>query len=737
MCPQVKASTPGPCPHCGMALESSRPVRATSSEVRWTCPMHPEISELEPGDCPQCGMPLQPLRATDPQEDSELSDMRRRFWVSLVLTVPVVFLAMGKPFLDVLFGGSPPTAKLRVVEFVLSTPVVFWAAGPFFARAWTSVINRRLNMFTLIGLGVGVAYLYSSIAAFAPGVFPSTVRGAGGQVPMYFESAVVIVTLVLLGQVLELRARHRTGWALRALLDLAPPVALKLTDCGHERTVLLEDIQVGDRLRVRPGEKLPVDGIVLEGHSSIDESMLTGEPLPVEKSVGDKVAGGTVNATGTLVMVAEKVGSDTLLSRIVNMVADAQRSRAPVQSMVDRVASVFVPAVVAIAAVAFLTWYGFGPPPGLANGILAAIAVLIIACPCALGLATPMSLTVAMGRGAGLGILFRNAEAIELFREVDTLVMDKTGTLTEGRPALREIIVGEGFEEDAVLAIAAGLERGSEHPLAAAVMAAAVDRQIEIANITGFEAEPGLGLTGLLDRRRVVLGNELFMDTQGIAIDEDLQEVSRRRRSQGNTVVALALDGILAGLLVIEDPVRASAVDAVQQLRSEGLRLVMLTGDNRRTAAAVAARLGIEEVIADVLPDDKLAAVRRLQQSGARVAMAGDGINDAPALAQAEVGIAMGSGTDVAMESADVTLVRGDLSVLAQARALSDATVRNIRQNLFFAFVYNGIGVPIAAGALFPLLGVTLNPMIAAAAMSASSVSVITNALRLRKVRLD
>ncbi len=737
MCPDVMAPVQGPCPHCGMALEPERPLRAISPSVLWTCPMHPEVNESEPGDCPECGMPLEPTRPVDSQEDSELTDMKRRFWLALILTVPVVFLSMGQPLLKLLFGAPPPVGTLRLVEFALSTPVVFWAGAPFFDRAWTSISNRNLNMFTLIGIGVGVAYLYSSAAAFAPHLFPVTARDSSGQVPVYFESAAVIVTLVLLGQVLELRARHRTGGALRALLDLAPPVALKLTDCGHERIVMLDAVQVGDRLRVRPGEKLPVDGSILEGRSSIDESMLTGEPLPVEKSPGDKLMGGTVNGNGMLVMVAEKVGSDTLLSRVVNMVADAQRSRAPVQSMADRVASIFVPAVVAISALALFMWWWVGPPPALANGILAAVAVLIIACPCALGLATPMSLTVAMGRGAGLGILFRNAEAIELFRDVDTLVLDKTGTLTEGKPALQEVIPSDGFDETTVLGFAAGVERGSEHPLAAAISAGAADRGIDVGQVSEFEAVPGQGLTGVLGGRRIVLGNDPFMEAHGVTIDEGLQQATRRRRTEGKTVVAVAADGMLAGLLVIEDPIRDSANDAVEQLRSDGLRLIMLTGDNRSTAVAVARRLGIDEVVADVLPDEKLSAVRRLQQAGAKVAMAGDGINDAPALAQADVGVALGSGTDVAMESADVTLVRGDLSVLAQARALSDATVRNIRQNLFFAFVYNGIGVPIAAGALFPLLGVTLNPMIAAAAMSASSVSVITNALRLRKVRLD
>jgi Cu+-exporting ATPase len=699
--------------------------------------MHPQVRQEEPGDCPICGMPLEPVRPESAADDPELVDMRRRLVASLCLAVPVVLLSMGRPLLELVLGPPLPSVPMRWLEWLFTTPVVLWAAAPFFARAWASVINRRLNMFSLIGLGVGVAYAYSTAAIVIPGLFPESFRDASGAVPVYFESAAVIVTLVLLGQVLELRARQRTGDALRSLLDLAPPVAIRLTDCGHERQVPVSAISVGDRLRVRPGDKIPVDGEVLDGNSHVDESMLTGESVPVEKQGGDEVIAGTVNGNGMMIIRAARVGADTLLARIVQVVAEAQRSRAPVQSLADRVAGLFVPAVIAVAVLAWLFWAWLGPDPRMANGLLAAVAVLIIACPCALGLATPMSITVAMGRGAGLGILFRNAAVIESLAEVDTVVLDKTGTLTRGEPAVTAIEVGGDADERALLRLASGLEAASEHPLGAAIVAEAESRKVDRGVATGFEAVPGHGVAGRVDDRPVVIGNQSFLAARGVCGFESVASRADALRDGGNTVVAVAVDGRVAGIMAIGDPIRDSAAGAIDALHRAGLRVVMLTGDNAVTAKAVADRLGIDEVVAEVRPEDKQVAVRDIQARGGRVAMVGDGINDAPALAAADVGMAMGSGTDVAMESADVTLVRSDLRAVLVARALSEATRRNIRQNLFFAFVYNAVGVPVAAGVLYPFLGLTLSPMLAAAAMSASSVSVITNALRLRRAKID
>ncbi len=699
--------------------------------------MHPEVIAAEPGECPVCGMALEPVAPSEEEEDPELADMRRRFCVSAVLAAPVVFLAMGTPLLARLWPGPLPDTGLLWAQFILSAPIVLWAAAPFFQRAWTSIVNRRLNMFTLIGLGVGVAWVYSALAVAAPGLFPPSFRDDAGHVPVYFESAAVIVALVLLGQVLELRARHKTGGALRALMDLAPPVAIRMTDCGHEKVVPLDVIKKGDRLRIKPGSKIPVDGEVLEGRSSIDESMVTGEPVPVEKGPGDIVVGGTVNGTGALVMRASNVGSDTLLARIVQMVAEAQRTRAPAQRLADSVAAVFVPAVVAVAVIALAAWWLVGPEPRFAHAILAGVSVLIIACPCALGLATPMSVTVAMGRAAGMGILFRDAAAIEKMRSIRTLAFDKTGTLTQGRPQVETVEVAAGQDRDQLLRLAASLERASEHPLAAAVVAAAESRGLSLASTTEFHSTTGRGVSGKVDGRNVAVGSPGFLAGLGTPLTEGLQRRAETLQDTGQTIVSVGIDGVAAGLLGIGDPIRESARSALEHLRREGLRLVMLTGDSESTARAVARELGIDEVVAQVLPEQKQEAIRRLQGSDGGVAMAGDGINDAPALAAADVGIAMGTGTDVAMESADVTLVKGDLEGIARARALSEATVANIRQNLFFAFVYNAVGVPVAAGLLYPFLGITLSPMVAAAAMSASSVSVISNALRLRTVTLN
>jgi Cu+-exporting ATPase len=735
MHPEIRLPGPGSCPKCGMALEPlepSIPVRKTE----WTCPMHPEIVRDAPGSCPICGMALEPKTVTaEEEENPELIDMTRRLKVSLVLTVPVFLIAMRHiiPGLSLL-ESLVPASFLTWAELVLSTPVVLWCGWPFFVRGWQSVVTWNPNMFTLIGLGTSVAYVYSLIAALLPGLFPASFRTEGGQVSVYFEAAAVIVTLVLLGQVLELRARSRTGAAIRALLGLAPKTARRITD-GKEEDVPLEQIAPGDLLRVRPGEKIPVDGTVVEGSSSVDEAMITGEPIPVEKKKGDRVIGATVNGTGTLVMSAEKVGAETLLAQIVHMVAEAQRSRAPIQKLADVVAAYFVQIVVGIAVVTFFVWMWFGPEPKFTIALINAVAVLIIACPCAMGLATPMSIMVAAGKGASAGVLFKNAEAIEVMKAVDTLVTDKTGTLTEGRPRLVSIVPAAGFEEKTLLHFAASIEMGSEHPLAAAIVGGSQERDISPSKVESFESLTGRGVTGLIEGRKVALGNRKLIEELGIAAEE-LTDKAESMRREGQTAMFVVVDGKAAGLLGVADPIKATTAEAIEALHAEGIHVVMLTGDSRTTAEAVSKKLGIDEVVAEVLPDQKADIVKRFQSEGRTVAMAGDGINDAPALAQAHVGIAMGTGTDVAMESAGVTLVKGDLRGIVRARRLSRATMRNIKQNLFWAFAYNSVGVPLAAGVLYPFFGVLLSPMIAAAAMSFSSVSVVGNALRLRMVKL-
>ncbi|MEE4297979.1 MAG: heavy metal translocating P-type ATPase [Pseudomonadales bacterium] len=735
MCEGVESDGPAECPKCGMALEPDVP--GFETRIEYTCPMHPEIVREGPGDCPVCGMALEPRTVqVDPGPDPELVDMTRRFVGAGLLTIPVMLLAMG----DRVLPGEPiaglvPHGWGPRLEFVFAAPVVLWAGWPFHVRALRSLRTGAFNMFTLIGLGVSVAFGYSVVALATPEIFPPSFREAG-EVAVYFEAAAMIVTLILLGQVLELRARSATGAAVRALLDLQAKSARRIEDDGSEADVPLDAIRAGDRLRVRPGEKVPVDGVVLEGRSIVDESMISGEPVPVEKAGGGRVTGATVNGTGGLVIRAERVGDDTMLSRIVRMVAEAQRSRAPVQKLVDRVAAVFVPLVVGVAVVTFVVWALLGPEPRMAHALVNAVAVLIIACPCALGLATPMSIMVATGRGASLGVLFRNAEAIEVLRDVDTLVVDKTGTLTRGRPELVDVRVFGELDEDALLGLVAGLERGSEHPLAAAIVRGAEERGVRIPEASGFDSVTGKGARGRVGGREVAVGNRALCEMLGIdpAPEDEAADALRR---EGRTVVYCLVDGALAGLVAVADPIKDSTPEAVERLHRDGLRLVMVTGDAEGTARAVARMLGIDEVFAHTLPEQKGEVVRRLQAEGAKVAMAGDGINDAPALAAAEVGIAMGTGTDVAMESAGVTLVRGDLRAIADARALSRATVRNIRQNLLFAFGYNTLGVPVAAGLLYPLSGLLLSPMLAAAAMSLSSVSVIGNALRLRSVPLS
>jgi Cu+-exporting ATPase len=711
-----------------------------SSATEYTCPMHPEVVRDRPGTCPICGMALEPHTITVEEETNpELVDMTRRFWLSVMLTLPVFLIGMS----DVLPGRPLERIvsmdALGWIQLALATPVVLWGGWPFFVRAWQSIIHLRLNMFTLIGLGVGVAYVYSLVAKFSPDIFPASFK-EHGVVPVYFEAAAVITTLVLLGQVLELKARSRTGAAIRALLGLAPKTARRVRD-GAEEDVPLDEVQAGDLLRVRPGEKVSVDGVIVEGHSSIDESMVTGESIPVEKRAGDRVIGATVNATGSFIMKAESVGSDTVLARIVQMVADAQRSRAPIQKLADIVAGYFVPAVIASALITFAAWAYFGPEPRFAHALVNAVAVLIIACPCALGLATPMSIMVAMGKGAASGVLFRNAEAIETMRKIDTLVVDKTGTLTEGKPKLVSITPELDWNEQQLLQLAATLERASEHPLAAAIVRDAEERGLQLTKVESFESITGKGVRGKIRDEKaqrehaVALGNRALLDQLNVGADA-LSEKAERLRADGQTVMFVIVDGKVAGLLGVADPIKASTPEAIHALHAEGVRIVMVTGDNRTTAEAVAKKVEVDEVIADVLPERKLEIVKRLQDEGRLVAMAGDGINDAPALAQAHVGIAMGTGTDVAMESADVTLVKGDLRGIARARRLSHAAMRNIKQNLFWAFIYNILGVPIAAGALYPFFGILLSPMIAAAAMSFSSVSVIGNALRLRGVKL-
>jgi P-type Cu+ transporter len=701
----------------------------------YTCPMHPEVRQTGPGSCPICGMALEPVLATaDTGPSPELVDMRRRFWIGLVLTVPVFFLEMGGHLLGLTQAIGQQASNW--LQLVFATPVVLWAGWPFFVRAWHSLVTRKLNMFTLIALGTGAAWIYSMAATLAPGLFPATLRGPDGAIPAYFEAAAVITVLVLLGQVLELKARERTSGAIRALLDLAPKTARRLRPDGSDEEVALDRIGVGDRLRVRPGEKIPVDGEVLEGRCSVDESMVTGESMPVAKEPGSKVIAGTLNQTGSFVMRAEKIGRDTMLARIVQMVADAQRSRAPIQRLADRVSAWFVPLVIVVALLAFAAWAMFGPEPRFSFALVAAVAVLIIACPCALGLATPMSIMVGVGRGAQLGVLIKNAEALERMEHFDTLVVDKTGTLTEGKPKVTAVVPAAGRDEAELLRLAASVERASEHPLATAIVGVAIERNIPLAEVTEFDSPTGKGAVGTIEGRRVALGNAKFLAEFGVVIDDALAGEADGLRNDGATVLFVAVDGNSAGILAIADPIKPTTPEALRALKAEGIRVVMLTGDNRRTAEAVARRLGIDEIEAEVLPDQKSAVVEKLKRKGRTVAMAGDGVNDAPALAAAEIGIAMGSGTDVAIESAGVTLVKGDLTGIVRARRLSQATMRNIRQNLFFAFIYNAAGVPIAAGVLYPFTGMLLSPVLAAAAMALSSVSVIGNSLRLRAVRL-
>ena len=707
-----------------------------SYKKTFTCPMHPEIIRSEPGSCPKCGMALE-LRGIpgEDEENQELTDMSRRFWVSTGLAIPVFILAMAHDLIPGLITGSFFTHLLPWIEFALATPVVLWGGWPFFQRGWRSVISRNLNMFTLIALGIGVAWGYSVIATIAPWIFPATLRNSNGMVAVYFEAAAVITVLVLLGQVLELRARSRTSKAIKMLLELAPKTARRVTGDGKEEDVPLDQVQPGDLLRVRPGEKIPVDGVVQLGYSSVDESMVTGEPIPVEKNAGDRLIGATVNSTGSLLMLAEKVGGETLLAQIVKMVSEAQRSRAPIQKLADVVAAWFVPAVVIIAIITLIVWWQWGPEPRLAHAIVNAVAVLIIACPCALGLATPMSIMVGTGKGAQLGVLIKNAEALEIMEKIDMLVVDKTGTLTEGKPRLMSVIAAKNFSEEEVLILGASLERASEHPLAAAIVKGAEEKSLKLTAGEQFESVTGQGVRGRISGRQVALGNAKLMAAQNIDTTP-LQKQADELRLEGQTVMFVAVDGELGGFISVADPIKSSTPEALKALHDAGIKVVMLTGDNKTTANAVAKKLGIDRVEAEVLPEQKTGIVKQLQAEGHIVAMAGDGINDAPALAQAHVGIAMGTGTDVAMESAGITLVKGDLRGIARSRLLSQATMRNIRQNLFFAFIYNALGVPVAAGVLYPLFGILLSPMLAAAAMSFSSVSVISNALRLRKLSL-
>ncbi len=733
MCDGVESDKPGSCPKCGMALERNPTFREPAKTI-YTCPMHPEIEQDHPGNCPICGMTLEPKNvvAGGKEENAELHDMTRRFWIGVALSVPVFILAMWH-----MLPGAPDWVQgdiSRWAQFILSTPVVLWCGWPFFQRGWQSIRNRSLNMFTLISIGVGTAYFYSAVVVLLPQLFPPSFA-AHGKIGVYFEAAAVITVLVLLGQVLELSARSRTGSAIRALLDLAPRTAHVVRD-GAERDIPLQEVHVGDRLRVRPGEKLPVDGKIIEGKTTIDESMLTGEPMPVEKGIGQRATGGTVNQTGSVLIEAERVGSETVLARIVEMVAQAQRSRAPIQGLADKVAGWFVPAVIVIAALTFVVWASVGPEPKFAYAIVNAVAVLIIACPCALGLATPMSIMVGVGRGAQEGVLIKNAEAIELMEKVDTLVVDKTGTLTEGKPRLTTIIASDSVNENELLAAAAAVEQQSEHPLASAIVRGAQDRHVTLAKVQNFQSSTGGGVSGQVDVRAVLVGKPQFLKTQNIRDLDELESKAADLQAQGQTAIFVAIDGRVAGILAISDPIKESAHTAINHLHRLGIKVVMLTGDNERTARAVAEKLRIDEVEAGVEPQRKHERVRQLREEGRIVAMAGDGINDAPALAAADVGIAMGTGTDVAMESAGITLVKGDLRGIEKAINLSRATMSNIRQNLFFAFIYNTLGIPIAAGVLYPFLGLLLSPIIAGAAMSFSSVSVIGNALRLRKTAL-
>jgi Cu+-exporting ATPase len=715
-------------------LSKAAPKAAVPEGTIYTCPMHPQIRQIGPGNCPICGMTLEPeVASLDAPPNAELADMTRRFWVGLVLALPAVVLEMGGHLVGG-HGWVDPTLS-NWIQLAFATPVVVWAGWPFFVRGWQSLVTRNLNMFTLIAMGTGVAYVYSLIGTLAPGIFPANFRGHGGAVSVYFEAAAVITVLVLLGQVLELRAREATSGAIKALLQLAPKTARRVDANGADHEVEIDSLKVGDHLRVRPGEKVPVDGVILEGRSSLDESLVTGESMPVTKEAGGKVIAGTLNQSGGFVMRADKVGRDTLLSQIVRMVAEAQRSRAPIQRLADQVAGWFVPTVIVVALIAFGAWAWFGPEPRMAFGLVAAVSVLIIACPCALGLATPMSIMVGVGRGAAAGVLIKNAEALERMEKIDTLVIDKTGTLTEGKPKVVAIVAATGFQENDILQLAASVERSSEHPLADAIVRAAKERSINLGKVEEFDSPTGKGATGKVDGKTVLLGNAAFLASRGIETGP-LNAQGEALRGDGATVINIAVDGKLAGLFAIADPIKPSTPDALKALAAEGIKVIMLTGDNRTTANAVAKKLGIADVEAEVLPDQKSAVVTKLQQAGRIVAMAGDGVNDAPALAAAEVGIAMGTGTDVAMESASITLLRGDLGGIVRARRLSQATMRNIRQNLFFAFIYNAAGIPIAAGILYPSFGILLSPIIAAAAMALSSVSVVGNALRLRVTRL-
>jgi Cu+-exporting ATPase len=720
----------------GAQPASSVPSAPSAQGTIYTCPMHPQIRRNAPGNCPICGMVLEPEGIPEAEGTSpELKDMSRRFLIGAVLATPIFVMEMGGHLRLLHMNHYVSMAASLWIQFALATPIVLWCAWPFFQRAWASILNRSPNMFTLIALGIGASYLYSLAATFAPGLFPVGLRQHGGLIPVYYEAAAVIAVLVLLGQVLELRAREKTGGAIRALLKLAPKTARRLRADGIDEEVPLDEVHVGDRLRVRPGEAVPVDGSVTEGASAVDESMVTGESMPVEKAAGAKVIGGTINGTGALVITAEKIGADTMLSRIVHMVAEAQRSRAPIQRLADSVAAWFVPAVMASAALTFVAWMMWAPAPALGLAVVAAVSVLIIACPCALGLATPMSIMVSVGKGASAGVLIKNAESLERFEKVDTLVIDKTGTLTEGKPRVIAVVPAAGFDESAVLSFGASLERSSEHPLAAAILASAVDRKVALQDVTDFASVTGKGVTGIIGGRRVAVGNATLLKDHGVA-SADLEARADALRKEGATALFVAVDDKPAGIIAVADPIKATTMAALDALRGEGIRIVMLTGDNRTTAQAVAGKLGITEVEADVLPDQKNAIVRRLKSEGRVVAMAGDGVNDAPALAEADVGIAMGTGTDVAMQSAGLTLVKGDLAGIARGRALSRATMRNIRENLVLAFVYNVIGIPVAAGVLYPAFGLLLSPIIAAAAMSLSSVSVIGNALRLRVARI-
>ncbi|MDH3693828.1 MAG: heavy metal translocating P-type ATPase [Gammaproteobacteria bacterium] len=735
MCPEVKSNVPAACPKCGMAMESAAPAIA-STHTQYSCPMHPEVVQNEPGSCPKCGMALEPQTVVlEEEENPELIDMRRRFWWCLALTIPVFVIAMGEMQFGELFSRIASPRTLIWIQLLLTTPVVIWGGKPFFERGYQSIVNRSPNMFTLIAIGTGVAFVYSVVATLAPGIFPQSFRMQSGDVSVYFEAAVVIITLVLLGQVLELKARGQTGSAVRALLGLAPSTARRIDIDEIEIDIPLPEVQSGDRLRIRPGEKIPVDGIVINGTSSVDESMVTGEPIPVEKRTSDTLIGATVNGTGTLVMQAERVGSDTVLSQIVQMVSDAQRSRAPIQKLADKVAGYFVPIVVAVAVLTFLVWAVFGPTPSLAFAIINAVAVLIIACPCALGLATPMSVMVGIGQGAENGVLIKDAESLERLEKIDTLVVDKTGTLTEGKPRIQTIEPTNGYDEHGLLRLTAAVEKVSEHPLASAIVNHAIEKGIDNPAVDNFESVTGKGVSAIVEDEYVLVGTSTFLSDNNVDIDNAMQKAGHLLE-RGHTVVFVGVGGNFAGFISVADSIKSSTSEAVNILKKDNVEIIMLTGDTEKTALAVAGELGITNIKAGVLPKDKADYVKQLQQEGRVVAMAGDGINDAPALAQADIGIAMGHGTDVAMQTASVTLVKGDLRGIAKARRLSRRTMQNIRQNLFFAFAYNSLGVPVAAGVLYPFFGLLLSPMIAAAAMSLSSVSVIGNALRLRKTAL-